>query len=82
VAARVRAEALARAGLPPVEGEQLFFTSEDVLPLLFESGFRHVRTRPMQEQILDLHGIYDPAHDFLAAWRLAVVSRDASVSPP
>ncbi|MBX3273394.1 MAG: class I SAM-dependent methyltransferase [Sandaracinaceae bacterium] len=42
-------------------GEPLRFGVDDVLPLLYEAGFRHVRTTSFDEACLDYTGTYDRA---------------------
>lgn len=45
-------------------GEPIRWGTNDVLPLLFESGFRHVRTVTFDEIALSLTGTYDRAREF------------------
>jgi len=58
-------------------GEPLRFGINDVLPLLYEEGFRHVRTLSFDEACLTLTGTYDRERMFRFP-RLAL----ASAAPP
>ena len=49
-------------------GEPLRFWLDDPLPLLYEEGFRHVRTVSFDQACLGLTGKYDPAHQFNRRW--------------
>ena len=57
-------------------GEPIVFGSDDILPLLFETGFRFVRTISFDEAALELTGTYDRARMFRFQ-RLALASRTA-----
>lgn len=55
-------------------GEQLRFGSNDVLPMLFEEGFRHVRSVSFDEACLTLTGTYERPRAFRFS-RMVLASR-------
>jgi len=57
-------------------GEPIVFGSNDLLPLLYEEGYRFVHTLSFDEATLDLTGTYDRARMFRFQ-RLALCSRTA-----
>jgi methyltransferase (TIGR00027 family) len=61
-------------------GEPFRFGTNDVLPLLYEEGFRHVRTTSFDEACLNLTGTYDRRRKFrfqlLALARVGVAEED------
>lgn len=63
-----------------VLGEPLRFGIDDALPLLFEEGFRRVRSCTFDEACLDLTGTYDRARKFKFQ-SLVVATRAAPALP-
>lgn len=45
-------------------GERIVFGTNDPLPMLYEEGFRHVRSVSFDEACLSLTGTYDRAREF------------------
>lgn len=67
-------------------GEPFRFGTNDVLPLLYEEGFRHVRTTSFDEACLNLTGTYDRRRKFrfqlLALCRVASSNEDPMEACP
>jgi methyltransferase (TIGR00027 family) len=61
-------------------GEPLRFGCNDMLPVLFEEGFRHVRLTSFDEACLHFTGTYERARKFRFQ-HLAVASRGVAVEP-
>lgn len=61
-------------------GEPLRWGTDDVLPLLYEEGFRRVRTTSFDEACLDLTGTYERARKFRFQ-NMSVASRGARTLP-
>jgi len=55
-------------------GEQLRFGTNDPLPMLYEEGFRHVRSVSFDEACLTLTGTYERAREFRFS-RVVLASR-------
>jgi methyltransferase (TIGR00027 family) len=61
-------------------GEKVTFGTNDPLPMLYEEGFRHVRSQSFDEACLALTGTYDRAREFRFQ-RIVLASRTATFSP-
>jgi len=61
-------------------GETVLFRTNDILPLLYEEGFRHVRATSFDEACLTLTGTYDRARQFRFQ-RLVLASRTPTEAP-
>jgi methyltransferase (TIGR00027 family) len=61
-------------------GEEVLFGTNDPLPLLYEEGFRHVRSVSFDEACLTLTGTYERAREFRFQ-RLVLASRTATGVP-
>jgi O-methyltransferase involved in polyketide biosynthesis len=57
-------------------GEPIRFGTNDPLPLLYDAGFRYVRTIAFDQACLSLTGTYDRAREFRFQ-HLAVASRES-----
>jgi methyltransferase (TIGR00027 family) len=58
-------------------GEPFRFGTNDVLPVLYEEGFRHVHVTPFDEACLNLTGTYDRARKF----RFQLLARASVIAP-